>query len=110
VKLKVPDGVAGGRRLRLVHTHTHRNGSLSATVGTTKTLQVKVKPNAGVSSLEEKRIGSFWQAQLKSPPVDGKANEELVTLIAKQFGCRKSAVSIKSGASRRMKFVRIAGL
>jgi len=79
-------------------------------MGSTKTLQVKVKPNAGVSSLEEKRIGSFWQAQLKSPPVDGKANEELVTLIAKQFGCRKSAVSIKSGASRRMKFVRIAGL
>jgi len=110
VKLKVPDGVAGGRRLRLVHTHTHRNGSLSATVGTTKTLQVKVKPNGRVSSLEENGAGGFWQARLKSPPVDGKANEELVALIAEHFGCRKSAVSIKGGASGRMKLVRIEGL
>jgi uncharacterized protein len=46
-------------------------------------------------------------AQLKAAPVDGKANEELIALIAKRFQCRKSAVTIKSGASGRMKLVRI---
>jgi len=48
-----------------------------------------------------------WLAQIKSAPVDGKANEELVALVAKEFGCRKSAVSIKSGALSRTKLVRI---
>jgi uncharacterized protein (TIGR00251 family) len=71
-----------------------------------KTIQVKVKPNARVSSLQEVGSGP-WVAQLKSPPVDGKANKELVTLIARYFGCPKSAVSIKSGASGRIKLVKI---
>jgi uncharacterized protein (TIGR00251 family) len=69
-------------------------------------LQIKVKPNARVSSLVENPDGS-WAAQLKSPPVDGKANKELIALVAEHFGCRKSAVSIKSGASGRMKLVKV---
>lgn len=70
-------------------------------------LQVRVKPNAKTSSLVEGPEG-VWQAQLKSPPVDGKANKELIALIAKQFGCPKSAVTIRSGASGRLKLVRIS--
>ena len=50
-----------------------------------------------------------WLAQLKSPPVDGKANKELVALIARHFACPKSAVSIKSGASGRIKLVIVDG-
>ncbi len=69
-------------------------------------IQVKVKPNARLSVLEETAEG-VWQAQLKSPPVDGKANRELVELIAEHFGCAKSAVTIRSGASARMKLVKI---
>ena len=48
-----------------------------------------------------------WRAQLKAPPVDGKANEELVGLIAGHFGCRKSDVVIKSGASARIKLIEV---
>ena len=73
-----------------------------------KRIQVKVKPNARVSSLEETGDG-VWLARLKAPPVDGKANDELVALIAQHFQCRQSAVSIKSGASGRMKLVEIEG-
>jgi uncharacterized protein len=69
-------------------------------------IQVKVKPNARVSTLEQAEDGT-WQAQLKAAPVDGKANEELIALVAEHFECRKSAVTIKSGASGRMKLVRI---
>jgi Uncharacterized conserved protein len=72
--------------------------------GTATVIQVKVKPNARVSQIEEAADG-VWLAQLKSQPIDGKANEELIALIAKRFGCPKSAVSIKSGASGRMKRV-----
>ena len=69
-------------------------------------IQVKVKPNARASALTEADDGT-WLAQLKSPPVDGKANKELLALVAGHFRCPKSAVSIKSGASGRMKLVKI---
>jgi uncharacterized protein (TIGR00251 family) len=72
------------------------------------TLQVKVKPNARVSTLEQLPDGS-WLAQLKSPPVDGKANQELIALVARHFGRRKSQVVIRSGASGRMKLVQVEG-
>jgi uncharacterized protein (TIGR00251 family) len=70
-------------------------------------IQVKVKPGARARSLEPPRAGEIWLAKLKSPPVDGQANQELIGLIAEQFGRPRSAVSIKSGASGRIKLVRI---
>jgi uncharacterized protein (TIGR00251 family) len=69
-------------------------------------LQIKVKPNAKASRLEQAADGS-WSAQLKSPPVDGKANRELIELVAERFGCRKADVTIRSGASGRLKLVQI---
>lgn len=70
------------------------------------TIQVKAKPGSRVSSLQRLGDGT-WLARLKSPPVDGKANAELVGLIADRFGCRKAEVTIRSGAAGRMKLVRI---
>jgi uncharacterized protein len=72
----------------------------------TVTLQIKVKPRARVSELTQTADGT-WVARLKAPPVDGKANEELVALVAEKFQCRKAAVTIKAGASGRTKLVRI---
>jgi len=69
-------------------------------------VQVKVKPNSRASVLEQQDDGT-WLAQIKSPPVEGKANDELLALVAKHFRCRKSDVSIKSGGSGRVKLVRI---
>jgi uncharacterized protein (TIGR00251 family) len=71
-------------------------------------LQVKVKPSARTSALAQSPDGS-WLAQLKSPPVDGKANEELIALVASHFGCAKSRVAIKSGSSGRLKRVTVIG-
>ena len=71
-------------------------------------IQVRVKPNARVSKLEQASDGT-WLAHLAAPPVDGKANAELIALVAKHFGCRKSSVSIKSGAAARIKRLEIAG-
>ncbi len=69
-------------------------------------IQVKVKPNARTSIFEPADDGT-WLAQIKSAPIDGKANAELIALVADHFRCRKSAVTIKSGASGRTKLVRI---
>ena len=69
-------------------------------------IQVKVKPRARASELVQQPDGT-WLARLKAPPVDGKANEELIALVAARFRCPKASVSIKSGASGRLKVVRI---
>ena len=72
-----------------------------------KTIRVRIKPKTRVSVLDEPDADSVWLAQLKSPPIDGKANEELIALVAQRFACPKSAVSIKSGVTSRMKRIQI---
>lgn len=67
---------------------------------------VKAKPNSRTSALTQQE-GGTWLAQLKSPPVDGKANAELIALIAKQFGCTKANIDIKTGAGSRLKRITI---
>ena len=69
-------------------------------------LRIKVKPRARTSSLAQTPDGT-WVAKLKSPPVDGKANEELIALVAEHFHCQKAAVTIKAGVSGRTKLVRV---
>ena len=69
-------------------------------------IEVKVKPGARASALQQDETGA-WSAQLRSPPFHGKANAELIELVAKHFGCRKSGVSIVRGASSRLKLVKI---
>jgi uncharacterized protein (TIGR00251 family) len=70
-------------------------------------IQVRVKPNSRASTLEPSADGG-WLAQVKAAPVDGKANDELIALVARRFRCRKAAVSIRSGANSRNKLVQIA--
>jgi uncharacterized protein (TIGR00251 family) len=69
-------------------------------------IRVKVKPNARMSVLEAQPDGT-WLARIHAPPVDGKANAELIKLVAKHFGVRKADVTIKSGASGRMKLLQL---
>ena len=69
-------------------------------------LDVRVKTGARTSALEPAPDGT-WVARLKSPPVDGKANRELISLVAVRFRCRKAAVRIKSGASARRKVLEV---
>jgi uncharacterized protein len=71
-----------------------------------RTLQVRVKANARTSALAEQADGSYL-ASVKALPVDGKANAELIALIATHFGVRKSLVAVKSGAAARMKLVTV---
>jgi len=47
---------------------------------------------------------------LTAPPVDGKANKELIKFIAKYFNLAKSDIQIVSGESSRSKTILITGL
>lgn len=75
-------------------------------------IQVKVKPNSNVQSIEkispelfsEEDYEGFYLVRLKSSAEEGKANLELVKVLKKYFG---KEVQIKSGFTSRMKIVEI---
>lgn len=69
-------------------------------------LEVRVRPNSRENSLVEQPDGT-WLATIKAPPVDGRANAELIALVAGHFGCRRAQVTIKVGGGGRRKLVRI---
>lgn len=82
------------------------NSGLPHNVAPMRTLKVKVKPGSREDSLVGQADGT-WLARVKAPPVDGKANAARIALIAAHFGVRKADVSIRSGASGRLKLVQL---
>ena len=56
--------------------------------------------------IEEGTDGNLT-VRLKSPPVEGKANQELIEMLAKKFRVGKSQIVIKSGLSSRNKLIEI---
>lgn len=50
------------------------------------------------------------KVQVASPPVDGKANEQLIRFMAKTLGVAKSRVTLVRGQGSRLKTLRIEGL
>lgn len=69
-------------------------------------LRVKVKPNSKKQDIQTAEDGSLV-ISLKSPPVDGKANEELIKLLAKELNVAKSRIQIRSGLSSRQKVIEV---
>ncbi|CUU07963.1 hypothetical protein JGI3_01615 [Candidatus Kryptobacter tengchongensis] len=67
---------------------------------------VRVKPNAKVEKVE-KIDETHFSVSVKAPPVEGKANEALISLLANYFGVSKSNVKIISGFNSRNKVVEI---
>lgn len=72
-------------------------------------LKIKVEPRSSRSSI----IGMYGDAlkvKLTSAPVDGKANKELIELLAKELGIKKKDVEIMSGETSKNKVVKLIGV
>jgi len=72
-------------------------------------LVVRVTPR----SARDEVIGyadGVLRVRLRAPPVDGKANDSLVRLLASRFGIPARDLDIISGATGRTKHVRVSGL
>jgi uncharacterized protein (TIGR00251 family) len=54
--------------------------------------------------------GDYLRVRLSAPPVEGRANKELVRFLAERLGVRQADVRIASGASGRRKRVVVDGL
>ena len=67
-------------------------------------IQVLVKPNSKVESVQEVGPGDFV-VKVKAPPIDGRANERVVELLAQYFGLAKSKIQLAKGLRSKHKKV-----
>ncbi len=72
-------------------------------------IPLRVHPGAKKTALAEKS-GGVYRVLLAAPPIDGRANEELICFFAILFHIPRSAVRIVRGLAGRMKLVEIDGI
>ncbi len=70
---------------------------------------VRVLPKSSKSEIVGEIDGAL-KIKIKSPPVDGAANIELIKVLAKFFDVPKSAVEIIKGQTSKTKQIKICGL
>ena len=75
----------------------------------TISLLIKLAPRSSANRIIGEHAGRLKIA-ITAPPVDGKANELLVSFLADIFKVPKSEVSIRRGETSREKEVEINGL
>jgi len=68
-------------------------------------LEVKVIPGAKKNLFKQEAGGV--KVYLTAPPVDGKANEALVSFLAEYYGIRSSRIEIIKGLKSRNKVINI---
>jgi uncharacterized protein len=70
-------------------------------------LRIKVKPGAAESKIIGVLADETMKINIAAPAEKGKANQELIKFLAKEFAVRKENVKIISGTSDRVKLVKI---
>ena len=69
-------------------------------------LKLRIVPNAKRSEVAGEHGGAL-KVRLAAPPVDGKANAELLRFLAEAFGVPLRSVTLLRGAASRSKRVRV---
>jgi uncharacterized protein (TIGR00251 family) len=72
------------------------------------TLNIRVTPRSSKKSVEGVD-GDTVNVRLTAPPKDGEANSQLIDVLSKELGIRKSVIRIIRGHASRIKTVEISG-
>ena len=72
-------------------------------------IDIRVIPRAAASKVDGMR-GGAWLVRLRTPPIDGVANAELIEVLASTLRIPKRNISIVAGEKSRLKRVSINGL
>ena len=72
-------------------------------------VNVRAAPRSSRAGLDG-TIGDALKVRIRSAPVDGKANKELIEVLADAFGLPKSAVVFKSGETSKTKRLLLRGI
>lgn len=70
-------------------------------------LRIKALPGSAKTGFLELMADETVKISIKGPAEKGKANQELVRFLAKEFGVSKDQVRIISGAGERLKLIKI---
>ncbi|MEE1265408.1 MAG: DUF167 domain-containing protein [Akkermansia sp.] len=75
-------------------------------------LALKVTPGAKKNEIlgwedDYPQVGRVLKVKIAAPPVEGKANKEIVLFLAKALGIPKTSVEVVHGTSGRIKLVEI---
>ena len=73
------------------------------------TIEVRLKPNARMNSVEIGESGVLL-VRVNAPPVEGRANKALIELLADTLDIPKSHLSIKRGETSKNKVVAVFGM
>ncbi len=73
------------------------------------TFRVRVVPRASRSEIVGEHDGAL-RVRIAATPVEGAANDELLRLLASQFKIPRSAISIVSGHSGKLKKISLSGV
>lgn len=73
-------------------------------------LSVRVVPNKPVSRIVDTSDDGTIRVEVKSQPIEGKANQELIKFLAKILGVNKNQVIIVKGANSRNKLIKIESI
>jgi uncharacterized protein (TIGR00251 family) len=72
-------------------------------------ITVRLTPRAGRNAIDG-WDADVLRARVAAPPVDGKANDALLRLLAKALGTPQSDVALVSGAQSRTKTIDVDGM
>ncbi len=72
-------------------------------------LEIKVEPRSSRAGIQGVS-GNTLKVKLTSAPVDGAANRQLIEILAKKTGVRKSSIEIVRGDTSKNKVVLIRGI
>jgi uncharacterized protein (TIGR00251 family) len=70
-------------------------------------MKIKVRVKARSSREEVVKSGDEYVVHVRAAPVEGKANEAVIRLLAQKFGVPRSSVKISSGLTGRTKIIEI---
>lgn len=72
------------------------------------TFDVKVHAGAQATRVKELLDNGVYKLDIAAAPEDGKANAELISFLAKEFGVAKAHVEILSGHTSQQKRIRVS--
>jgi uncharacterized protein (TIGR00251 family) len=70
------------------------------------TFGIRVTPRASANAVAGEREGALL-VRVTAPPVGGKANDAVITLLARVLGVPRGAVRVERGAAARTKRVSV---
>jgi uncharacterized protein YggU (UPF0235/DUF167 family) len=71
-------------------------------------LTLRVRASAGRSGFKERMADGAYKFDVLAAPEKNKANQEIITYLAREFGVKPARIKIVSGRQCRVKLIKIS--